>query len=232
MNKIKKILIAAISFCMTIAFVLLIFIIYQVFNNSGDTSSKISFAITIFGLVSGISSFVGLLNAIFSIINDTASNIRLFYQSVEKDDIAEARHLLYKYRDFKAVEGMGVYSKIRDFDEVATKYVLNDKLNVESKKDVLAAASKIANFYQMWGLLYKNGSLPLSVFKTSAGYNLLRLYDAIEDIITEKKKDNPLYAKEFEYLCNEVKRRYKLEIQPSKYTKKSNKKNTYPKIEA
>ena len=219
MNKLKNILIGVISVCMVIAFGLLVVIIYQIFGGGADADAKLSFAITIFGVVSGISSFVGLLNAILSIVNDTASNIQRYYEDVEKEDIVKARHLLYKYRDFKALEGIGVYTKDCDFDAVAIKYALDEKLNVESKKAVLDAASKIANFYQMWGLLYKNGSLPLSVFKTSAGYNLLRLYDSIEDIITEKLKENPLYAKEFIALCKEVKRRYKYEIEPSKYAK-------------
>ena len=97
---------------------------------------------------------------------------------------------------------------------------------------MIKASSKIANFYQMWGLLYKNGSLPIWIFKTSAGYNLLRLYDAIEDIIKEKQKENPLYAKEFIDLCDTVKKKYKLEIEPSKYVATIKKEESYPKIEA
>lgn len=230
MNKIKNILIGAISTCMAIAFGLLIVIICQIIANGDDVNTKLSFAITIFGIVSGIGSFVGVLNAILSVLNDRASNIRSYYESVEKDDIAEARHLLYKYRDFKALEKIGVYSDC-DFDAIAAKHALDDKLNVGSKKEVLHAASKIANFYQMWGLLYKNGSLPIWVFKTSAGYNLLRLYDSIEDIIKEKQKDNHLYAKEYIDLCNAVKKKYKIELEPSKYQNIEKKKEAYPEIE-
>lgn len=231
MNKIKNILIGAISVCMAIAFGLLIVIVCQVVGNGDDVNTKLSFAIAIFGIVSGIGSFVGVLNAILSILDDRASNIRSYYESVEKDDIAEARHLLYKYRDFKALEKIGVYSDC-DFDAVAARYTLDDKLNVESKNAVLKAASKIANFYQMWGLLYKNGSLPIWVFKTSAGYNLLRLYDAIEDIIKEKQKDNVLYANEFIDLCNAVKKKYKVKLEPSTYENMPKKENAYPEIES
>lgn len=230
MNKIKNILIGAISVCMTIAFGLLVVIICQLFGGGDDVNTKLSFAITIFGIVSGIGSFVGVLNAILSMLNDRASNIRSYYESVENDDIAEARHLLYKYRDFKALEKAGVYSDC-DFDAIAAKHALDDKLNVGSKKDVLQAASKIANFYQMWGLLYKNGSLPIRVFKTSAGYNLLRLYDSIEDIIKEKQNENPLYAKEFIDLCDVVFKKYHHKLEPSKYENVEKKENAYPEIE-
>lgn len=230
MNKIKNLLIGVISICMAIAFGLLVVIVCQLFENGDDVNTKLSFAITIFGIVSGIGSFVGVLNAILSILNDRATNIRTYYESVEKDDIAEARHLLYKYRDFKALEKIGVYSDC-DFDAICAKYKLDDKLYVESKKDVFQAASKIANFYQMWGLLYKNGSLPVWVFKTSAGYNLLRLYDAIEDIIKEKQKDNPLYAKEFIDLCSVVRKKYNHKLEPSKYENMPKKENAYPEIE-
>lgn len=230
MNKIKNILISAISVCMAIAFGLLVVIICQLFGNGDDVNTKLSFVITIFGIVSGIGSFVGVLNAILSVLNDRASNIRSYYESVEKDDIAEARHLLYKYRDFKALEKIGVYSDC-EFDAVIKKYELDDNLNVKSKKDVLDAASKIANFYQMWGLLYKNGSLPIWIFRTSAGYNLLRLYNSIEDIIKEKQKENPLYAKEFINLCAVVREKYKHKIEPSKYEKVEKKEKAYPEIE-
>ena len=230
MNKIKNILIGAISACMAIAFGLLVVIICQLFGNGDDVNTKLSFAITIFGIVSGIGSFVGVLNAILSVLNDRASNIRSYYESVEKDDIAEARHLLYKYRDFKALEKIGVYSDC-DFNAVAAKYALDEKLNVGNKKDVLQAASKIANFYQMWGLLYKNGSLPIWVFKTSAGYNLLRLYDSIEDIIKEKQKENALYAKEFINLCEVVRKKYKQKLEPSPYGNMIPREKAYPEIE-
>lgn len=230
MNKIKNILIGAISACMAIAFGLLVVIICQLFGNGDDVNTKLSFAITIFGIVSGIGSFVGVLNAILSVLNDRASNIRSYYESVEKDDIAEARHLLYKYRDFKALEKIGVYSDC-DFNAVAAKYALDEKLNVGNKKDVLQAASKIANFYQMWGLLYKNGSLPIWVFKTSAGYNLLRLYDSVEDIIKEKQKENALYAKEFIDLCEVVRKKYKQKLEPSPYENMMPIEKAYPEIE-
>lgn len=218
MNRIKKILIWAIATLVGLAFCVLAVIVYQIICGGGDINTSLSSAITVFGIVSGIGSLVSLLEVIFSILNDAASNIRTYYNATEKEDITEARHLLYKYRDFKAASGVGVYSDC-DFDAVLTAYSMDEKLNVESREKVLKASSKIANFYQMWGLLYKNGSLPISIYKTSAGINLLRLYDSIEDIIKEKQKENELYAKEFIDLCEVVKKKYNPKVEPSKYTR-------------
>ena len=232
MNKLKKLLIAAISISVAAAFCLLIVIVFRIISGGNEgVNESLASAVSIFGIVSGIGTVVSLLQVVFSILNDNASNIRNYYNAAEVKEVAEARHLLYKYRDFKAATGFGVYSDC-DFDAVVASYAHDEKLNVESKKKVSEAASKIANFYQMWGLLYKNGSLPVRVFKTSDGYGLLRLYDAIEDIIIEKQKGNPLYAKEFVDLCEVVKKKYKIEIKPSEYASAKKKEANYPKIEA
>lgn len=172
----------------------------------------LAFAAALFSVVSGLTSIGSLVVAIFTIVNDSVSNVRSFYEAVEKDDIVKARHLLYKYRDFVLERGISVCHKNPNFDEIASHYDSDEAETPLTEKNIRNAASKMANFYQMWGLLHKNGLLPIWVFNTSSGENLIRIYDTIEDIIDAKREKNSLYGDEFVALCKKVRKRNGIEI--------------------
>ena len=209
---IKQILFAGVLICMLIALGVTILGVVGILNTYKTGAIDLAFAAALFSVVSGLTSIGSLVVAIFTIVNDSVSNVRSFYEAVEKDDIVKARHLLYKYRDFMFEEGMSVCHKNPNFDEIASKYYSDEDETPLTEKNIRAAASKMANFYQMWGLLHKNGLLPIWVFNTSSGENLIRIYDTIEDIIDAKREKNSLYGDEFVNLCEKVKKRNGIEI--------------------
>lgn len=163
----------------------------------------------IVGIVAIVSGMGSLLVGVSSIFTTSLDNVREYFATGEDSEIADARHVLYNYRNLKIKYGKTVYTK--DFDEwVANNLNEEDDKNfyVESKAQVLKASSRVLNFYQMWGLLQYRNFLPIWVFDTTSGYNMIRLYEATIDIIQEKRKSNRLYAGHFEDLCKRVNKKY------------------------
>jgi len=209
---IKDVLFAGVLVCMLIALLVTIIGVIGIVQTYQVGTIDLAFAAALFSVVSGLTSIGSLVVAIFTIVNDSVSNVRSYYEACEDEKITKARHLLYKYRDFMIEEGISVCHKNPDFDEIASKYSSDEDETPLTEKNVREAASKMANFYQMWGLLHKNGLLPGWVFSTSAGKNLIRIYDTIEDIIAEKRKKNRLYGEEFVLLCEKIRRKNKIKL--------------------
>jgi len=117
--------------------------------------------------------------------------------------------VLYNYRNIKIKYGKSVFDT--DFDEWIKENISEDdkEFFVEDKEQVLKASSRVANFYQMWGLLQYRNFLPIWVFDTTSGYNMIRLYQSVADIIEHKRGANPLYAGHFENLCKRINAKYK-----------------------
>ena len=163
----------------------------------------------IVGIVAIISGMGSLLVGVSSIFTTSLDNVREYFATGETPEIAGARHVLYNYRNIKIKYGKTVYDA--DFEEwIKENFTENDKdFYVESKDEVFKAASRVANFYQMWGLLQYRNFLPIWVFDTTSGYNMIRLYQSVADIIEHKREANPLYAGHFEDLCKRINAKYK-----------------------
>lgn len=177
-------------------------------------------------VVGGIFSIMSTLIAIGSLLTGVSSthsamlgNVREYYEKIESPEIYHARHLLYNYRAFKNEEndiaseciGQGIsLLEHKDFDRrFKNKYKLPEQSAYDNDSNGVREASyHMANFYQMWGFLQDRGFLPMWVFETSAGFNLIRLYYSIQDVVIEKRKNNMFYADEFEGLCKRVCSRY------------------------
>ena len=161
------------------------------------------------GLIAIISGVGSVLVGLSSISTTSLDNVREYFASGEKKDIADARHVLYNYRNLKIKYGKTVHDE--DFDEWI-KETLNEEddkdFYVKDKKAVYDASSKVLNFYQMWGLLQSRNFLPIWVFDTTSGYNMIRIYEATIDIIEEKRESNRLYAGHVQDLCVRVNEKY------------------------
>ncbi len=197
----KKILLIIGSVCSTIA----ICIVFGFFGKNND-DIIINRIVGIVAIISGLGS---LLVGISSIFTASLDNVREYFATGEREEIADARHILYNYRNIKIKYGKSVYDK--DFDEWLKANISEDDKDfiVPGKEQVFTAASRVANFYQMWGLLQYRNFLPIWVFDTTSGYNVIRLYQAVEDIIEYKRGANPLYAGHFEDLCKRINSKYK-----------------------
>ena len=161
------------------------------------------------GLIAIISGVGSVLVGLSSISTTSLDNVREYFASGEKKEIADARHVLYNYRNLKIKYGKTVHDE--DFDEWI-KETLNEEddkdFYVKDKKAVYDASSKVLNFYQMWGLLQSRNFLPIWVFDTTSGYNMIRIYEATIDIIEEKRESNRLYAGHVQDLCVRVNEKY------------------------
>ncbi len=197
----KKILLTVGSICSMI-------VICVVFGFFGRNEEDIIMnrIVGIVAIVSGLGSF---LVGISSIFTTSLDNVREYFATGENPEIADARHVLYNYRNIKIKYGKTVYDK--DFNEwLHSNISPEDKdFYIDSKESVLVASSRVANFYQMWGLLQYRNFLPIWVFDTTSGYNMIRLYQATADIIEHKRESNPLYAGHFEDLCKRISKKYK-----------------------
>ena len=161
------------------------------------------------GIIAIISGVGSVLVGLSSISTTSLDNVREYFSSGEEEDVAKARHVLYNYRNLKIKYGKTVHDD--DFDEWITENLNeeNDKdFYVKDKKTVYEASSKVLNFYQMWGLLQSRNFLPIWVFDTTSGYNMIRIYEATVDIIEEKRQSNRLYAGHVQDLCVRVNHKY------------------------
>lgn len=163
----------------------------------------------IVGIVAIISGMGSLLVGVSSIFTTSLDNVREYFATGEDSEIADSRHILYNYRNIKIKYNKSVYDD--DFDEWMKENISPDNKDfyIESKDSIFTASSRVANFYQMWGLLQYRNFLPIWVFDSTSGYNMIRLYQAVEDIIERKRGFNPLYAGHFEDLCKRINKKYK-----------------------
>ena len=200
-GNLKKILIVLGSISSTIA-------ICIVFGFFGKNQEDIIIN-RIVGIVAIISGLGSLLVGVSSIFTTSLDNVREYFFTGEQAEIADARHVLYNYRNIKIKYGKSIYDK--NFDEWVKENITADNENfyVEGKAQILKASSRVANFYQMWGLLQYKNFLPIWVFDTTSGYNVIKLYQAIEDILEHKTRENPMYAGHFRDLCKRVYAKYK-----------------------
>lgn len=163
----------------------------------------------IVGIVAIISGMGSVLVGVSSIFTTSLDNVREYFATGEEPEIADARHVLYNYRNIKIKYGKSVYDA--DFNEWLQQNISKEDKDfyIENKEQVFKASSRVANFYQMWGLLQYRNFLPIWVFDTTSGYNMIRLYQAVADIIEHKRGSNPLYAGHFEDLCKRINAKYK-----------------------
>ena len=83
---------------------------------------------------------------------------------------------------------------------------INNNIKID-KNDV--AAGSIISFFHFWGIMVKKKYLPLWVFESASGYAVIRLYEGLQEMIEERRKDNEKYGEYFEWLYYKIKKRLK-----------------------
>ena len=200
-GNLKNVLLVAGSLCTTI-----VICVFFGFFGQNEEDVIINRIVGIVAIISGMGS---LLVGISSIFTTSLDNVREYFATGEEPEIADARHVLYNYRNIKIKYNKSVYDE--DFEEWFKANISEDDKDfyIENKEEIFKAASRVANFYQMWGLLQYRNFLPIWVFDTTSGYNMIRLYQAVADVIEHKRGANPLYAGHFEDLCKRINVKYK-----------------------
>lgn len=205
-GNLKNVLLVVGSLCTTI-----VICVFFGFFGQNEEDVIINRVVGIVAIISGMGS---LLVGVSSIFTTSLDNVREYFATGEEPEIADARHVLYNYRNLKIKYGKTICDD--DFDEWVAKNLDKNRdknFYVENKAQVSKASSRVLNFYQMWGLLQYRNFLPIWVFDTTSGYNMIRLYEATLDIIQEKRKSNRLYAGHFEDLCKRINKKYKRVIE-------------------
>ena len=166
----------------------------------------------IVGIVAIISGIGSVIMGIASILSASLDNVREYYATGDAPELVEARYVLYNYRYIKIKYGKSIYDA--DFDEWVKNNVAPDHkvLCVTNREEILLAASRIADFFQMWGLLQYKGFLPIWVFETASGYSIIKMYEAIDDIMRANRRSNPFYGGHFRDLCLRIESKYRKAI--------------------
>lgn len=72
------------------------------------------------------------------------------------------------------------------------------------------AADKVCNFFHLWGLVAEKGYLPMWIFVDQpSGKRVVELYSKLKGHIEDKRVKNKYYAKGFEGLHDEIKKKNK-----------------------
>lgn len=201
-NKLKKSLFTIGSICVTIT----ICVVFGFFgNNAEDVIMN-----RIVGIVAIISGLGSLLVGVASIFSTSLDNVREYFATGDTNEMEEARRVLYNYRYIKIKYGKKLCDK--DFDTWAQQLERDGVLVATTRAEVISAAGVTMNFFQMWGLLQNKGFLPMWVFETASGYSIIKLHQAIEDILYDRRETNPFYGQQFSWLCARILKKYKKAI--------------------
>lgn len=88
------------------------------------------------------------------------------------------------------------------------KYIYDKVKNGEKIGPNDLNASVVCSYFHFWGLMVKKRYLPIWIFESASGTQVLRLYRYLEEHIEEKRKENPFYAEYFEWLAKKIEKKY------------------------
>lgn len=131
-------------------------------------------------IVAIISGVSGVIMGLTSFKMANLDAVKEYFQQGDSDDFIKARKNVYKTAE--------------------------EKRKIEKHNE---NAAKVISFFHFWGLMVKKKYLPIWVFEDASGFAVVKLYRILEPHIKERRADNPYYAKHFEWLANEIKKRYK-----------------------
>lgn len=73
-------------------------------------------------------------------------------------------------------------------------------------------SASVCSFFHFWGLMVKKKILPIWVFESASGVRVVQLHQKLRDYIAERRKDNPYYAEYFEWLSQNIQKKYRHQI--------------------
>ncbi len=81
----------------------------------------------------------------------------------------------------------------------------SDKLGMDNMYVV-----ELLNFYNYWGAMVRQKHLPLSVFNSASGFNVVEFFEKLKPLIEKEKekRHNELYAQDFKWLYDKIKNTY------------------------
>lgn len=141
--------------------------------------------------IKDIVNIVAILSGVSGILVGTASirisnmgAVKEYFQQGDNKENAEARKEIY--------------------------HKINNNIRID-KNDV--AAASVVSFFHFWGAMVKKHYLPVWVFDSASGYAVIKLYEGLQEMIEERRKDNSKYGEYFEWLYYKIKGRTKENVE-------------------
>ncbi|WP_322420389.1 DUF4760 domain-containing protein [Jeotgalibacillus haloalkalitolerans] len=139
-------------------------------------------------IASGLS---GILMSLSSRRGAVFEAIREYYQQGDTSEMIAARRKIYSIEEKETVT-----------------YLENSR---EWTEEQSLAAAELCSFFHFWGMMVRKGYLPLWIFKSASGPSIVRLHYLLNDFIKQRRiENNTYYAQDFEYLAEQIKRKYKI----------------------
>jgi len=134
---------------------------------------------TIFGIVGGITGIIGVIVSLFALNHNRIEAVNAFYSNDRDERFIEARRIVHTLPDkYEPADIMAQYG------------------------DIL---SVLILSYEQAGILVKKRQLPFWVFADGGcGVAAFNFYKKLTPYIEYKRKTNPLYAINFEYLKDQI----------------------------
>lgn len=127
-------------------------------------------------IVAILSGISGILVGIASIRISNLGAVKEYFQQGDAKEYAEARKNLYQ------------------------KFDAGIKINKDDRD-----ASNVISFFHFWGMMVEKKYLPIWAFESASGQAVIRLYEGLQDMIKERRRDNPNYGEYFEWLYRKCK---------------------------
>ena len=138
----------------------------------------------IVNIVAILSGVSGILVGIASIRISNMGAVKEYFQQGDNKENAEARKEIY--------------------------YKIDNNIKID-KND--RAAASVVSFFHFWGAMVKKHYLPVWVFDSASGHAVIRLYEGLQEMIEERRKDNSKYGEYFEWLYYKIKGRTKENVE-------------------
>jgi len=133
-----------------------------------------------FGIIGFVLGTAALIISFKSLNHNKIEAVNAYYENARRKDFIEARRIVYNN-----------LPENYDPQEIQDRY--GDEIAI------------LITTYEQCGLMLKKSQLPFWLFsETSTSIVVVNFYAKLEPYIIHRRKSNPLYAKNFEYLNNEL----------------------------
>ena len=134
---------------------------------------------TIFGVIGAITGTIGVIVSLFALNHNKIEAVNAFYSNDRNPAFIEARRIVHTLTE---------------------KYEPSDV-----QKQYGSEIAVLILSYEQAGILVKKRQLPFWIFsKGGCGVAVVNFYKKLTPYITYKRKENPLYATNFEFLRNKI----------------------------
>ena len=132
------------------------------------------------GVIGAVTGIAGMILGIMSYLHNRIDAVNAYFDYDRNPDFIAGRRAVFNLEDGRIIQSS-------DSNDMGITIVLNA--------------------FQHWGVLVKKHQLPFWVFtKTPSGITVVRTYEKLKPTIEARRKNNSLYAKQYKYLYERIKK--------------------------